>query len=63
MTDGVSTECTRCSGNTTRRINGRHKEDGWHYANCLVDGDLLMVAHSVNKEDIAVALVDMSKVE
>ena len=54
---------TLLQGNTTRRINGRHKEDGWHYANGLVDGDLLMVAHSVNKEDIAVALVDMSKVK
>jgi len=54
---------TLIQGETTRRINGRHKEDGWHYANCLVDGDRLFVAHSINKEDIAVAIVDMSQVE
>lgn len=53
---------TLIQGNTTRRVNGRHKEDGWHYANALVDDDLLMVAHSVNKEDIAVALVDTTTI-
>ncbi len=54
---------TLLQGDTTRRVNGRHKEDGWHYANGLVDGNLLMIAHSINKEDIAVALVDMSQVK
>ena len=51
------------SGRTTRRINGRHKEDGYHYPNCLVDGDKLLVIHSVNKEDIEVCIVDMSRVD
>ncbi|MBN1445909.1 MAG: exo-alpha-sialidase [Candidatus Omnitrophica bacterium] len=54
---------TLLQGETTRRVNGRHKEDGWHYASGLVDGDRLMIAHSINKEDIAVASVDMSKVK
>ena len=35
----------------------------WHYANCFVDGDHLLAAHSINKEDIGVAIVDMTKVE
>ena len=49
-------------GDTTRRINGRHKEDGFHYPNCYADGDKLLVIYSVNKEDIEVGIVDMSKV-
>lgn len=51
------------SGETTRRVPGRHKEDGWHYPNCLVDGDLLLTVYSVNKEDIEVCIADMSQVE
>ncbi|MCK5328091.1 MAG: exo-alpha-sialidase [Candidatus Latescibacteria bacterium] len=51
------------TGRTTRRIEGRHKEDGYHYPNCLVDGDKLLVIHSVNKEDIEVCIADMSKVD
>ena len=54
---------TIVGGNTTRRINGRHKEDGYHYPNCLSDGDKLLVIYSVNKEDIEVAIVDMSQVK
>lgn len=50
-------------GHTTRRINGRHKEDGYHYPNCYTDGNRLFVVYSVNKEDIEVVSVDMSKVE
>ena len=49
-------------GNTTRRVNGLHKEDGYHYPNCYVDGDKLLVTYSVNKEDIEVGIVDMSQV-
>jgi hypothetical protein len=54
---------TLLQGDTTRRVKGRHKEDGWHYASGLVDGNILMIAHSINKEDIAIALVDMSQVK
>jgi len=53
---------TLLKGQTTRRIEGRHKEDGYHYPNCLVDGDRLFVIYSVNKEDIEVGIVDMSQV-
>ena len=49
---------TVVSGNPTRRIEGKHKEDGYHYPNCLADGDKLFVAYSYNKEDIEVAVVD-----
>ncbi len=53
---------TIVQGDTTRRVNGRHKEDGYHYPNCMVDGDKLFVVYSVNKEDIEVSVVDMSQV-
>jgi hypothetical protein len=48
---------TLVEGPTSRRINGRHKEDGYHYPNCLADGDSLLVTYSVNKEDIEVGTV------
>ena len=51
---------TLVDGNTTRRINGRHKEDGYHYPNCICDGNKLLVAYSVNKEDIEVGVVDVA---
>ncbi len=54
---------TLIGGNTTRRINGRHKEDGYQYPSCCIDGDKLLVIYSVNKEDIEVGTVDMSKVD
>ena len=49
---------TLLEGPTTRRVPGRHKEDGYHYPNSIVDGDKLLVVYSVNKEDIEVAVVD-----
>lgn len=49
---------TLLEGPTTRRVPGRHKENGYHYPNSLVDGDKLLVIYSVNKEDIEVATVD-----
>lgn len=49
---------TIVSGNPTRRIEGKHKEDGYHYANCLADGNRLLVAYSYNKEDIEVAVTE-----
>jgi hypothetical protein len=54
---------TLVEGDTTRRINGRHKEDGFHYPNCYTDGDTLFVIYSVNKEDIEVLSVDMTQVD
>lgn len=43
---------------TTRRIDGYHKEDGFHYPNCMVDDGKLFVVCSENKEDIVVIAVD-----
>ena len=43
---------------TRRRIDGYHKEDGFHYPNCMVDDGKLFVVCSENKEDIVVAIVD-----
>jgi len=54
---------TLVQGDTTRRINGRHKEDGYHYPNCCVDGDRLLVVYSVNKEDIEVISVGAGEIE
>lgn len=51
---------TLVEGPTTRRINGRHKEDGYHYPNCLADEGKLLVTYSVNKEDIEVGLVSVN---
>ncbi len=50
-------------GNTTRRVNGRHKEDGYHYPNCCSDGDKLFVIYSVNKEDIEVGILDTTEID
>lgn len=50
------------SGDTTRRVPGRHKEDGYHYPNCVSDGGRLLVTYSVNKEDIEVGIADMTAV-
>ena len=49
---------TVVTGDTTRRIEGKHKEDGYHYANCLPDGDNLLLTYSYNKEDIDVVVID-----
>lgn len=51
------------SGNTTRRIDGRHKEDGYHYPNCCLDGSNLVVIYSVNKEDIEVGVLDTTAID
>jgi hypothetical protein len=52
---------TIVSGPTTRRIEGKHKEDGYHYPNCYVDKGKLFVTYSVNKEGIEVAEVDTTR--
>ena len=54
---------TLIEGETTRRVNGRHKEDGYHYPNCCVDGDKLLVIYSINKEDIAVGILDTTAID
>jgi len=53
---------TLVEGKTHRRVDGVHKEDGWHYPNSLVDGDKLLVIFSVNKEDIRVGMLDTTNV-
>ena len=47
---------------TRQRFQGHLKCHGYQYPSCLVDGDRLLIAHSVNKEDIAVGIVDTTKV-
>ena len=51
---------TLVSGETHRRIDGLHKEDGWHYPNSIVDGNRIIVIFSVNKEDIYCGTADAS---
>ena len=43
---------------TSQRLKGLLKADGYQYPCCLVDGDRLLVAYSVNKEDIECGIVD-----
>jgi len=52
---------TIVSGATTRRIEGKHKEDGYHYPNCYIERGKLFVTYSVNKEGIEVAEVDTTR--
>jgi hypothetical protein len=51
------------NGHTTRRVNGRHKEDGYHYPNAYADGDKLLITYSVNKEDIEIGILDTTKID
>jgi hypothetical protein len=51
------------TGSTTRRINGRHKEDGFHYPNCYTDADKLIITFSINKEDIAVGVLNTRELD
>jgi hypothetical protein len=39
---------------------GRHKLDGWQYPNALVWGDHLLVAYSINKEDVGLTRIPLS---
>jgi hypothetical protein len=43
----------------TQGFGGNHKVDGWQYPNALVWNDALIVAYSINKEDIAVTRLPM----
>jgi hypothetical protein len=48
---------------TSRNINGRHKEDGYHYPHACVDGNTVLVTYSVNKEDVEVGIVDANRLD
>jgi glycerophosphoryl diester phosphodiesterase len=51
------------SERTKRRYDGRHKLDGWQYPNSIVWKGGLLVAYSINKEDIGlmqIALKDLT---
>ena len=47
---------------TRQRFQGHLKCHGYQYPSCLVDGDKLLIGHSVNKEDIEVGIVDTTKI-
>jgi len=47
---------------TAQRFAGHLKCHGYQYPSCVVDGDRLLIGHSVNKEDIAVGIVDTTAV-
>ena len=47
---------------TRQRFQGHLKCHGYQYPCCLVDGERLLIAHSINKEDIAVGIVDTTQV-
>lgn len=44
----------------TMSFTGRHKLDGWQYPHALVWGDHLLVAYSVNKEDVGLTRIPLS---
>ena len=46
---------------TTQRFQGHLKCHGYQYPSCLVDGDRLLIAYSVNKEDIECGSVDLNE--
>jgi predicted neuraminidase len=43
----------------TQDFGGKHKVDGWQYPNALVWNETLVVAYSINKEDIALTRIAM----
>jgi hypothetical protein len=47
---------------TRQRFQGHLKCHGYQYPSCAVDGDRLLIAHSVNKEDIAIGIVDTTAI-
>jgi len=47
---------------TYQRFQGHLKCHGHQYPSCVVDGDRLLIGHSINKEDIAVGIVDTTAV-
>lgn len=49
-------------GDTKQSHEGHLKTNGYQYPNCLVDGDRLFIAYSVNKEDMECGILDTSKI-
>lgn len=47
---------------THRRIEGMHKEDGYHYPHTLVVENQLLVVFAVNKEDIECGVIDTTQI-
>lgn len=45
---------------TEQAHDGMLKVNGYQYPNCLVDGDKLLIAYSVNKEDMECGILDMT---
>ena len=45
---------------TRRRIEGMHKESGYQYPQTLVHEDTMLIAYSINKEDIEVGILELS---
>ena len=48
---------------TRQGFGGERKVDGWQYPNALVWNEMLMVAYSINKEDIAVARIPVDSLQ
>jgi len=46
---------------TSQRFHGYLKVHGYQYPSCCVDGDTLLIAYSVNKEDIEVGILDTTR--
>ena len=46
---------------TSQRVKGLLKADGYQYPCCLPESDRLLVAYSVNKEDIECGIVDLNR--
>ena len=47
---------------TSQRLKGMLKADGYQYPSCVVEGDRLLVAYSVNKEGIECGVVDVTRI-
>ena len=46
-----------------KRFEGQHKMDGWQYPHGYVWKELLLVVHSVNKEDVAISAVKLADLQ
>jgi len=44
---------------TQKRFEGKHKLDGWQYPHAIVVGKSLLLAYSVNKEDVRMARIPL----
>lgn len=46
-----------------KKFLGQHKMDGWQYPHGYVWKNLLLVVHSVNKEDVAISAVKLKDLQ